>query len=206
MAILDQSLNPADISVRISIINLFFYQPPSICIPFITMPIDLSNLSAEDIATTTAAVEAARRAREEREHQEAEERRKRQEEERAHQEATARREAEEWKEVAARKAEAERRDRLAREKAAREAAAAEEQWQSLATGLSGLKLTIPAPASIARMASGSSTQSKGKRKAMEEESSTSQYVSFFIFRASLILSVGRGFPRAIRAQSPASLV
>jgi hypothetical protein len=40
------------------------------------MPIDLSNLSAEDIAAATAAVEAARRAHEEREHQEAEEWRK----------------------------------------------------------------------------------------------------------------------------------
>jgi hypothetical protein len=88
-----------------------------------------------------------------------------------------RREAEERKEVAAWKAEAEQRDRLAREKAAWEVAAAEEQWQSLATGLSGLKLTIPTPASIARTTSGSSTQSKGKRKATEEELATSQYVS-----------------------------
>jgi hypothetical protein len=45
-----------------------------------------------------------------------------------------------------------------------EVATAEEQQQLLAMGLSGLKLTIPAPASIAHMASGSSTQSKGKRK------------------------------------------
>jgi hypothetical protein len=37
------------------------------------MPIDLSNLSAEDIATATVAVEAARKARDEREHQAAEE-------------------------------------------------------------------------------------------------------------------------------------
>jgi hypothetical protein len=37
------------------------------------MPINLSNLSAEDIAAATAAVEAARRAHEEREHQEVEE-------------------------------------------------------------------------------------------------------------------------------------
>jgi hypothetical protein len=141
------------------------------------MPIDLSNLSAEDIAaTTTAAVEAARRAREEREHQAAEERRKQQEEERARQEATMRREVEERKEAAVWKAETERRDHLPREKAAQEAAAAEEQWQSLATGLSGLKLTIPAPASIAWTTSGSSTQSKGKRKATEEEPSASQYV------------------------------
>jgi hypothetical protein len=44
-------------------------------------------------------------------------------------------------------------------------------------GLSGLKLTILAPVSIARTTSGSSTQSKGKRKATEEELSTSQYVS-----------------------------
>jgi hypothetical protein len=50
MAILDQSPNPS-----------------------ITMPIDLSNLSAEDITAATTAMEAARRAREERECQEAEE-------------------------------------------------------------------------------------------------------------------------------------
>jgi hypothetical protein len=54
-----------------------------------TMPINLSNLSAEDIAAATAAMEAARR---------------------AHEEATMQREAEERKEVAARKAEAEQRD------------------------------------------------------------------------------------------------
>jgi hypothetical protein len=115
-------------------------------------------------------------------------------------------EAEEWKEAAARKAEEEWRDCLAREKVAQEAAVAEEQRQSLAMGLSGLKLTILAPASIARMASGLSTQSMGKRKATEEETSASQYVPFFIFRASLILSVGRSFPRVIRAQSPVLLV
>jgi hypothetical protein len=120
----------------------------------------------------------------------AEEQQKRQEEEQARQEATMRREAEERKEAVAWKAEAERRDRLAREKAAREAAAVEEQRQSLATGLLGLKLTIPAPASIVRMTSGSSTQSKGKRKAMEEEPSTSQYISLFMFRSLLTFSVG----------------
>jgi hypothetical protein len=69
------------------------------------MPIDLSNLSAEDIAAATAAVEAARGACEERECREAEERRKWQEEERAHQEATMQREAEERKAAAARKVE-----------------------------------------------------------------------------------------------------
>jgi membrane protein involved in colicin uptake len=143
------------------------------------MPIDLSKLSAEDVAAATAAVEAARRAREERECQAAEEQQKQQEEEQARQEATMQREAEERKEAAAWKAEAERRDRSAREKAA------QEQWQSLATGLSGLKLTIPAPASIARMTLGSSTQSKGKRKATEEEPSTSQYVSLFMFHSPL---------------------
>jgi hypothetical protein len=57
-------------------------------------------------------------------------------------------------------------------------AAAEEQQQSLAMGLSGLKLTIPAPASITCMASGSSTQSKGKRTVTEEDLSASQYISF----------------------------
>jgi hypothetical protein len=88
-----------------------------------------------------------------------------------------RREAEERKEAAARKVEAEWRDRLAQEKAAWEVAAAEEQRQLLTMGLSGLKLTIPAPASIVRTTSGSSTQSKGKRKAMEEVPAASQYVS-----------------------------
>jgi hypothetical protein len=48
------------------------------------MSIDLSNLSAEDIAATTAAVEAARRAHEERECWEAEDWQRRQEEEHAH--------------------------------------------------------------------------------------------------------------------------
>jgi hypothetical protein len=65
---------------------------------------------------------------------------------------------EEQKEAAAWKAEAERRDHLAQEKVAREVVVAEEEQQSLTTGLSGLKLTIPAPASIAWMTSGSSTQ------------------------------------------------
>jgi hypothetical protein len=40
---------------------------------------------------------------------------------------------------------------------------------------------IPAPASIAHMASSSSTQSKGKQKAMEEEPSTSQCILFIQF-------------------------
>jgi hypothetical protein len=70
---------------------------------------------------------------------------------------------------------------LAREKAAQEEAVVEEQRQSLAMGLSGLKLTITAPASISRMTSGLSTQSKGKRKAMAEEPSTSQCVAFIPF-------------------------
>jgi hypothetical protein len=99
------------------------------------MPIDFSNLSADDIAAATTAIEAARRACEEREHREAEEQQKRQEEERARQEATVQREAEEQKEAAARKAEAEWRDHLAREKATREAAAAEKQRQLLAMAL-----------------------------------------------------------------------
>jgi hypothetical protein len=76
LALLDWSPNPADINLCISVIHLFFYQPPSI-----SMPIDLSNLSAEDITAATATMEAARRAREERECQEVEERQKRQEEE-----------------------------------------------------------------------------------------------------------------------------
>jgi hypothetical protein len=177
MAILNRSLNSADISAHVSVIHLFFYQPPSICIPSITMPIDFSDLSAEDIAAATTAIEAARGACEERERREAEERRKQQEEERVRQEATMRREVEQQKEAAVRKAAAEQSDFLAQQKAAREAAAAEEERQSLATGLSGLKLTIPAPASIAWTTSGSSTQSKGKRKATEEEPSASQYIS-----------------------------
>jgi hypothetical protein len=106
---------------------------------------------------------------------------------------------EEWKEEEAWKAEAEQREHLAQEKAVWKVVVAEEQQQSLATGLSGLKLTIPAPASIAHMASGSSTQSKGKRKVMEEELSMSQHALFFIFCPSLILSIGCNFPHAIRA-------
>jgi hypothetical protein len=91
------------------------------------------------------------------------------------------REAEEQKEAVVWKVEAVQRDCLAREKAAREVVVAEEQRQSLAMGLLGLKLTIPAPESIAYTTSGSSTQSKGKRKVTEEEPSASQYVSFFFF-------------------------
>jgi hypothetical protein len=77
--------------------------------------------------------------------------------------------------------------------------AEEEHRQSLAMGLLGLKLTIPAPASIAHMASGSLTQSKEKRKATEKDPSASQYVSLFIFHSSLTFSVGQGFPCAICA-------
>jgi hypothetical protein len=50
--------------------TIYLHSHPS---PFITMPINLSNLSAEDVAAATAAVEAARKAREERECQVAEE-------------------------------------------------------------------------------------------------------------------------------------
>jgi hypothetical protein len=95
------------------------------------------------------------------------------------------REAEEWKEAAAQKVEAEQRDHLARQKVAQEAAAAEEQRQSPTMGLSGLKLTIPAPASISQMTSGSSTQSKGKRKATEKEPSMSQFILLFMFHSPL---------------------
>jgi hypothetical protein len=51
-------------------------------------------------------------------------------------------------------------------------------------GALGLKLTIPVPASIVRTTSGSSTQSKGKRKVTEEGLSTSQdvWLSCFIHR------------------------
>jgi hypothetical protein len=80
------------------------------------------------------------------------------------------------KEAAAQKAAAEWRDLLAQQKAAREVAVVEEERQLLATGLLGLKLTIPAPASITQTTSGLSTQSKGKRKATEEEPSASQCV------------------------------
>jgi hypothetical protein len=128
------------------------------------MPINLSNLSAKDIAAATAAIEAARRAREERKRREAEEQRKQQEEEQARQEAIMWREAEERTVTAARKAEAERRDRLVQEKAAWEVAVAEEQRQTLATGLSGLKLTIPAPASILRTNIRFIKSFKGKEK------------------------------------------
>jgi hypothetical protein len=88
------------------------------------------------------------------------------------------REVEEQKEAAAWKVEAEWRDHLAREKAVWEAAAVEEQWQLLSKRLSGLTLTSLAPSSIAHTAPGLLTQSKGKRKAMEEDSSVSQYILF----------------------------
>jgi hypothetical protein len=81
IATLDQSPNPADISVRISVIHLFFIIHHLSLSPLIIMPIDLSNLSAEDVATATATVEAARRAHKEREHREAEDWQRWQEEE-----------------------------------------------------------------------------------------------------------------------------
>jgi hypothetical protein len=83
---------------------------------------------------------------------------------------------------------------------------AEEQRQLLATGLSGLELTILAPANIVQTTWGSSTQSKGKRKATEEGLSTSQYVSLSMFHSLLTFSVGRSFHLATCAQSPASPV
>jgi hypothetical protein len=169
------------------------------------MPIDFSNLSAEDIAAATAAVEAARRAHEEKERWEAEEWQKRQEEERARQEAIMQREAEQRKEGAARKVEVERRDRLAREKAAREAAAAK-MAATVTTGLSGLKLTIPAPASIVHTASRLSTQSKGKRKVRKRSYPLLSASHLFRFRSLLTFSRGRGFHCVTRAQSSASLV
>jgi hypothetical protein len=204
MATLDQSPNPVDISVHISVIHLFSIIHHLSSLPPIIMPIDLSNLSAEDVAA--AAVEAARRACEERERREVDDWQRQQEEEHAHQEVTARREAEEQKEAAVWQVEAEWTERLARDKTEQEAAAVEEQWQSLTMGLSGLKPTIPAPASITHMALGSSTQSKGKRKVTEEDLSASQYVSLFIFNSLLTIPVGRGFPRAIHTQSLASPV
>jgi hypothetical protein len=65
--------------------------------PPIIMPIDLSNFSAEDVAAATAAMEAARRACEGREHWEAEDWQRQQEEEHAYQEVTV------WREVEAQK-------------------------------------------------------------------------------------------------------
>jgi hypothetical protein len=92
---------------------------------------------------------------------------------------TVRREAEAQKEAEVQKTEAEWREHLAQDKMVWEVAVEEEQQQSLAMGVSGLKLTIPAPASIACTASSLSTQSKGKRKATEQALSTSQYILFF---------------------------
>jgi hypothetical protein len=112
------------------------------------MSINLSKLSTKDIATATAAMEAAWRIHKEREHCEMEDQRRWQEAEHAHQEA------EEWA----------RQEAVVR----REAEADEERCQSLAAKLSGLMFTIPAPSTIASMVSGSSTQSKGKRKVTEE--------------------------------------
>jgi hypothetical protein len=100
MAILDQSPNPADINVCISVIYLLFIIHYLSLSPPIIMPIDLSHLSAEDVA----AMEAARRAHKEREYQEVEDQQRWQEEECVCQETTAWREAEAWKEVEAWKA------------------------------------------------------------------------------------------------------
>jgi hypothetical protein len=72
MATLDRALNPVDINMHISVIHLLFIIHHLSSSPPIIMPIDLSNLSAEDVATTTAAIEAARRAYEERVCREAE--------------------------------------------------------------------------------------------------------------------------------------
>jgi membrane protein involved in colicin uptake len=130
------------------------------------MPIEFTNLSAEDAAAARAAIEASQKNREERERREMEERRAREAEERARREA-----AEEAKEAAERKA------RLARDKKLREEMVAEEaRQQALSSGLSGLKLTIPAPSVISRSGSGSSMQSKGKRKATEYALPSSTYV------------------------------
>jgi hypothetical protein len=81
MATLDWSPNPADISACISVIHLFFIIHHLSSSPLIIMPIDLSTLSAEDVTATTAAMEAARRACEERECWEAEDQKIWQEEE-----------------------------------------------------------------------------------------------------------------------------
>jgi hypothetical protein len=94
-------------------------------------------------------------------------------EEHARQEAAERRAAEAVKEVEAQKEAAEQKARLSRDKRLHEEVAEEERQQALSTGLSGLKLTIPAPSVISRLGSGSSTQSKGKWKATEEAPSMS---------------------------------
>jgi hypothetical protein len=135
MATLDWAPNPADISVHISVIHLFFIIHHLSSSPPIIMPIDLSNLFAEDIAAATAAVEAARRACEERECREVEDQQRWQEEECAHQEVTVQREAEAWKEVEARKAEAEQRleTRQHRKWRWRKNSGSRSQWDSLAS-------------------------------------------------------------------------
>jgi hypothetical protein len=87
---------------------------------------NLSNLSAEDIAAT---VEAARRAHEEREYREAEDKKRQQEEEHACQGVVAWKEAEVQKEVEAQKEEAEWREHFAQDKKAWKAVAEKEQQQ-----------------------------------------------------------------------------
>jgi hypothetical protein len=114
------------------------------------MPIEFTNLSAEDAAAARAAIEASQKNREERERREMEERRAWEAEERARREAAECRAVE----AEARKEAAERKARLARDKKLREEMVAEEAWQqALSSGLSGLKLTIPAPSVISRSGS-----------------------------------------------------
>jgi hypothetical protein len=107
--------------------------------------------------------------------------------------------AERWRRRKRQKEEAEWKAQLAREKRLQEETAAEEAWQqAVSTGLSGLKLTIPAPSVISRLGSGSSTQSKGKRKATEETPSSSMKV-FLCFSLRLLLMPGRIDRNSLRA-------
>jgi hypothetical protein len=145
------------------------------------MPIDFTNLPAEDAAATHAAIEASQKNCEERECCERVELRVREAEECACREvaecraakAAERRAVEAVKEVEARKEEAEQKTRLLQDKRLQEEAGAEERQQALSLGLSGLKLMILAPSIISHLGSGLSTQSKGKWKVMEEALSTS---------------------------------
>jgi hypothetical protein len=82
-------------------------------------------------------------------------------EECAHQEVAERRAAEVAKEAEAQKEAAEQKAWLSQDTRLHEEAAEEERQQALSTGLSGLKLTIPAPSIISRLGSGSSLNQKG---------------------------------------------
>jgi hypothetical protein len=182
MATLDRSPNPADISMHISVIHLFFYHPPSIFIttsPLIIMPINLSNL----LLKTSPALPLPWRLPERLVRRENIGRQRIGKDGRRRSVPVRNQQRGERQKNGRKRGYRKQREHLARDKVVWEAAAAEEQWQSLATGLSGLKLTIPALASITCTALGSLslTQSKGKRKATEEAPSVSQYVLLLYF-------------------------